>query len=544
MTGGLLQIVSYGGQDLFLTGNPEITFFKVVYRRHTNFSIESRELVFDDLTGFGKQSTIIFPKIGDLIHKTYVKVTLPAIALARDPLDFGDDLKQDADDAFTAFALTRDFMIVNIDAYRQALDAYDAVTTVDPGPMKTAINNLFSSSIFNGTQSDPFVEQMITDESGDATKIYMSLISTSSPSITKEEFKIELDTAYAQSQIIHKYYSDTMLEKRALNEDRANPNLLFAWADRVGHAIIDTVELDIGGYCVDKQFGEWLNIWYELAGNKYQEKTYNKMIGNVSALTSFDRTGKKSYTLYIPLQFWFCRKNGLSLPLIALQHQDVSLRIKFKKMHEISYMEDGKQIYVNDISDPLYLDEVSENLNLDIEVSILAEQVQLTNFKDVKYANYSCLLDYFHPCKELIWVAKKKSYRENTDGHTRPRWDNFSLTDNNKGNPIKSVELIFNSYVRIEKRCGDYFNYVIPDARHTNTPSDGINVYSFSVTPEEFQPSGTANFSKLTRVTMNIEFDEKLSNDENEIDIIFTVYVTNYNILRFVGGMAGCAYIC
>ena len=61
MAGGLLQLTSYGSQDLFLTGNPEITFFKVVYRRHTNFSIESRELLFDELVGFGRESSLIFP---------------------------------------------------------------------------------------------------------------------------------------------------------------------------------------------------------------------------------------------------------------------------------------------------------------------------------------------------------------------------------------------------------------------------------------------------------------------------------------------------
>lgn len=566
MTGGLLQIVSYGGQDLFLTGNPEISFFKIVYRRHTNFSMESRELIYNDLVGFGKQSTLIFPKVGDLLHKLYVKITVPEIALPRDPIDFGDDLKQEADDAFTAFNLTRDFMVVNIEAYRQALEAYEAVTTTDPGPMKTVILDVFSGSIFNGTASDPFVEQLTDDGSGDPNKIYMSLVANSSLAITKDEFKQEIDAAYSQSLIIHKYYYDDLQTKNTAHEDQSNPNLQFAWCDRLGHAIIDTVEIDIGGYTIDKQFGEWLNIWYELSGNKYQSEIYDEMIGNVSELTTFDRTTKGAYTMYIPLQFWFCRKSGLSLPLIALQHQDVSLRIKFKKLHEVSYMEDGKKVYVNEITEPLFLDEVSEELNLDIEVSILAdyiyldkderrlfaqssheyliEQLQYTDFKDARSTEYSILLDYFHPCKELIWVAKKNEYRENQDGYNRPRWDNFSLTTENTGNPIKSAELWFNSYVRIERRDGNYFNYVVPWAAHRNTPSDGINVYSFAQLPEEFQPSGTANFSKLTRVTMNITFDDNLSQDANDQNIILTAYVTNYNILRFAGGMAGCAFMC
>ena len=83
MAGGIIQISTYGNQDLFLTGAPEITFFKVVYRRYTHFSMESMKVTFDDPVEFGRTSMVTIPKIGDLMYKTYVQITLPEINLLR-----------------------------------------------------------------------------------------------------------------------------------------------------------------------------------------------------------------------------------------------------------------------------------------------------------------------------------------------------------------------------------------------------------------------------------------------------------------------------
>ena len=79
MGGGLLQLVAYGAQDIYLTGNPQITFFKVVYRRHTNFSVESIEQTFNGTADFGKRVTCTISRNGDLINRVYLQVTLPAV---------------------------------------------------------------------------------------------------------------------------------------------------------------------------------------------------------------------------------------------------------------------------------------------------------------------------------------------------------------------------------------------------------------------------------------------------------------------------------
>ena len=77
--GGLLQLVAHGKQDLFLTGNPQISFFKIVYRRHTNFAIESQPMDFDGTPNFGQRITCLIPRRGDLLGKVYLEVTLPTL---------------------------------------------------------------------------------------------------------------------------------------------------------------------------------------------------------------------------------------------------------------------------------------------------------------------------------------------------------------------------------------------------------------------------------------------------------------------------------
>ena len=75
MGGGLMQLVAYGAQDVYLTGNPQITFFKVVYRRHTNFAVENIEQVFNGAADFGRKVTCQISRNGDLITKMYLRVT-------------------------------------------------------------------------------------------------------------------------------------------------------------------------------------------------------------------------------------------------------------------------------------------------------------------------------------------------------------------------------------------------------------------------------------------------------------------------------------
>jgi len=87
MGGGLMQLVAYGAQDVYLTGNPQITFFKVVYRRYTNFATETVELAFNGTADFGKRASVLITRNGDLVSRMYLRIELGRVSLQNVPSD-------------------------------------------------------------------------------------------------------------------------------------------------------------------------------------------------------------------------------------------------------------------------------------------------------------------------------------------------------------------------------------------------------------------------------------------------------------------------
>jgi hypothetical protein len=445
MGGGLMQLVAYGAQDVYLTGNPQITFFKVVYRRHTNFSLESIEQTFNGTVNFGKKVTCTISRNGDLIHNMYLRVVLPAIK----------------------------------------------------------------------------------DASAD--------------------------------------------------NDRPSG---ASWVNSVGHALINSVEVEIGGQKIDKHYGEWLHIWNELTQTASRSLGYNHMIGNVPTLTQpalAVAAGSGAYntipaaTLYVPMQFWFCRNPGLALPLIALQYHEVKVNFDFRPKSELiknslvaPYVPADHDQYgfEGDLQaslwvDYIYLDTEERRRFAQVTHEYLIDQLQFPGPETVKSKNENVKLNFNHPCKQLIWTIKD-------NGRVATR-DHFNFTGMNPNvlavpapmragaagghayaqmmgaigprNPVKSAGLQLNGHDRFSKRDGMYFNIVQPYQHHTAVPATGINVYSFAMKPEEHQPSGTCNMSRIDNATLALELEE-LTDDGGTL----SVYATNYNVLRVMSGMGGLAY--
>ncbi|MBA42413.1 MAG: hypothetical protein CMF62_00200 [Magnetococcales bacterium] len=562
MAGGLLQIVSYGSQDIFLTGNPEITFFNVVYRRHTNFSVENIELLFDDDVGFGRRSTLIFPKVGDLLHKLYLKIVLPRMDLER--TDATNDFLNEFNTASDNLSLIEDYFRINMKSYTDSLIFIEAenITTSERIIQAIQSNHQDPSNVPVINSAQQLLGDIDFNKVDMQSQIFLNNLTVTTP---KEETIVILDKAIKESQRIHTQYYNIFKEAQDKHLDESNPNIKFAWVKRLGHAIIDQIEIEIGGNTVERQYGSWLNIWYELAGNKYNEENYFKMIGNVPELTDLNRNIKPEYNLYIPLQFWFCRSNGVAIPLVALQYHDVHLIIKLRNLQDVSYVERDKLISVPNSTETLFLDEVNEQLKKEVKISVLAdyiyldygerkrfaqssheyliEELQQEVYRNIDNIEMKFLLDFEHPCKELIWYAQQTKFLENPDGYTETQFDNYSLTEQNGEFLINDSLITFHSYDRVRRRISKYFNYVQPYSHHRNTPSDGINVYSFALHPEEYQPSGTANFSRLTSANLLVRFNPILFPDEGEPeDLVFTIYAKNYNVLRILSGMAATAY--
>ena len=456
-----MQLVAYGAQDVYLTGNPQVTFFKIVYRRHTNFAMESIENPFNGAPNFGKKVTCTIQRNGDLIYRMYLQATLPKVTL------------------------------------------------------------------------------QTTDGSG------------------------------AQ----------------------------FRWLNWPGHNLISSVELEIGGQRIDKQYGDWLQIWNELTQEPGKQAGYAKMVGNVPELVNVLYQGGEDcdadcssgapntleevakcapeYTMYIPLQFWFNRNPGLALPLIALQYHEVRINLEFNDLRNLCWEitpQLSNQHTIRDrvaasglvaaslYVDYIYLDTDERRKFAQVAHEYLIEVLQFTGGESITSVSNKIKLNFNHPCKELIWVVQRDSFVSCDDTIINPwkgqqpfnysDWWDRSVFDSGYSvtrveglagkNPVVTALIQLNGHDRFTVREGKYFNLVQPFQHHTNVPATGINVYSFALKPEDHQPSGTCNLSRIDNTTLLITATNNTVGAVNSATV--RVYATNYNVLRIMSGMGGLAY--
>jgi hypothetical protein len=275
------------------------------------------------------------------------------------------------------------------------------------------------------------------------------------------------------------------------------------------------------------------------------------------------------YTLYIPLQFWFCRNPGLALPLIALQYHEVRINLEFDSLNNLCWdYSNGSDAHAirNRVGqcglaaaslyvDYIYLDTDERRKFAQVSHEYLIDVLQFTGGESITSSANKLKLNFNHPCKELVWVVQRDSYVSCDDSIINPWkgqqpfnysdwWDRsvlesgYSVTrvEGMAGkNPVVTALLQLNGHDRFQVRDGNYFNLVQPYQHHTNIPAVGINVYSFALQPEQHQPSGTCNLSRIDNTTLLLT----VSNNAVGTNLSSTVrvYATNYNVLRIMSGI-------
>jgi len=449
MGGGLLQLVAYGAQDAYITGNPHITFWKVLYKRHTNFAVEAMRVNFTGSPVYGQRVVAVVNRNADLVWKTYVEVTLP--------------------------------------------DTTAAATG------KT--NNV-------------------------------------------------LWTGGAQR--------------------------------RLGYLLLQQIEVEIGGQIIDRHYGEWLYLWETLTADIDKAMVLDTMTGGrqpalAGNTTSVTTCGGRPGVLYVPLQFWFNRNPGLALPLIALQYHEVRFNITLADSTDLvsrgawtSVAQAASNLPpLRDMAlyiDYVYLDVDERRRFAQESHEYLIDQVQYTGQQQVTTQAGRIDLTLNHPVKELIWVfqdAQKTdcgSAATSSAGFTQP----FVYDD-----IVDRARLQLNGQDRFDERFGDYFWKVQRYQHHSggafgavsravvNTSDGGvaadpllladmnpINVYSFAISPEEHQPSGTCNFSRIDTATLVYDAINSAGATfpTKTRPYNFRMYAVNYNIFRIMSGMGGLAY--
>ena len=433
MGGGLMQLVAVGAQDIYLTGNPQITFFKVVYRRHTNFAMENIQQTFSGNPTWGQRATAIISRNGDLINSAYLRVGLPSLSEGN----------------FTV-----------------------------------------------------------------------------SGSLTKTDYEL-------------------------------------CWTNFVGLALIHHVSVEIGGQEIDKHYGLWMYIWQELTMTSEKSEGYKRMVGgNDTGGWLLLGNAAAEQELHVPLDFWFNINAGLSLPLIALQYHEVRFVFQFRDLKDLVVLvkNDGSHTETTEWSlvngsgitptidlyvDYIYLDTDERRRFAQMSHEYLIEQVQNNETSiDLSKGTHSQRLAFNHPCKELCWVFQRNDNTKNADLF------NFSNAGpgNEKSGPdiLDTAVLRLNGHYRFNPtRSALYFRQWQPFVHHTRIPDSHLYLYSFALRPEEHQPSGTCNFSRIDNTTLELVVKAPTDTNPPSTDAqtaLLTVYARNYNVLRIMSGMGGLAY--
>jgi len=299
-----------------------------------------------------------------------------------------------------------------------------------------------------------------------------------------------------------------------------------------GYNILDYVELEIGGQRIDKHYGHWMEVWSELTEpNDVGHKAAATVVGGTQNIA--DATNSKDSTFatgtrfqrmagaggvaagqltgatyHVPLQFWFCRNPGLALPLIALQYHEVKLVIAFSSAKHATNQT------VTTWCDYIYLDTEERRRFAQQSHEYLIEQVQHSSFSDTNKAKE---LNFNHPVKELVLTGTR------------------SATTFTPAALQNTYQLKLNGHDRFAARNFTYFTRAQIWSHHTGfggvSARDSIGVYSFALKPEEHQPSGTCNFSRIDNAQL-------VQGDGAAVE----VYAVNYNVLRIMSGMGGLAY--
>ena len=540
MPGGEVQLVAYGEENMFLNDDPQITFFKIIYRRYTNFSIETIEQNFNNNLDFGKKFSIELSKIGDLIHKMWLVIELPNIPIL-----------------------------------------YDINNTVD---------------------------------------------------------------------------------KR----------IRFAWARKIAYALVNYIEIDIGGTIIDRQWGEWMNVLNELNitnfNNNIDELTGN--VPEVYLLKTIYNSNIPSRVLYIPLHFWFCKYAGSALPMLSIEYNlirctvelnsfdncaifsptnyiyvssylgngikdepilqvselgyswgiydsiepykingsELVYKLYYRKISDIPFISTTSAYYSNysastilgnllnqpienytrnfiygmhsktiyypeainnssfrfisiekpyfiptlDLSirnaylliDYIYLDKEERTKFFNNRHEYIIEQVYFSGNKILKNLNNKINMEVVNPCKWMVFMGQLSYY-------TNPNVNDFfnykttfirNLRNEIIAEPlIKEANITLNSNQNNQIFDMKFYSRLMPFLYFPRTfKTDGFGIYTYSLYPiTPSQPSGSINMSLFNNISINQSFNIV---DRNYNNFIFKAYFVTHNVLRIYHGVCGLVF--
>jgi len=528
MPGGLIQIASYGNQDILLISNPQITFFKIVYRRYTNFSMEYIKESFNGNNNFGETLSLTLSKNGDLLHQLYLKIQLPSVLLPNinkknnlseiNRISNSINVLKNNYQIFKNFTKILNKIIIDlINESKTYQSNFDNVYNLFNNIIKKysynyELNKISNINIITNINFFCLLGNLKHINNGSIIiKKYLDIYNLFiidfnnfiNNSFFNENNFIDLFNNFINNFKSHVSQIDNIFnfELNILNQkfDIENRNyLFFSWVNNLGHQIIKKIDIEIGGKVIDfhDKYSFLINQYRNI--NHFKQNIYNNMIGNIDILTTYDFNKKPQYELIIPLNFWFNKYSGLSLPCIFLRYHDIKINLELENLSKCCYFEldfDDPNfniqdyIQLNDISiiaNYIYLDDDERKKFGQYQHEYLIDQLQLIQVNDIINENINFEIPFVNPIRDLHWL----------------------FIDNYNSNFNKELDVFNNIYLKI-------------------TNFSDINQINLNKL--------TSKYPFLSKNFLKIEFSESIDQifkDGNKIDIINSIYYTGtYTIL-------------
>ena len=484
---GRINLAVTGIQDQWLTGEPEFSYFLVNFKRHTKFSIEATETPFDGEPKFDTSLECRIPaNKGDLIRSMMLKFTLPQ------PTTPGKSFN-------VTFQSTGSGNKYFIDGVQQAtLTLYEGTTYT-----------------FNNTThpTHPFRFSTTAPSTSDYTDDSVTGLGTSTVTFTPTS---------TTPSILYYYCANHPNMGGQINVKS------LRYRESIGAQIIEYADLRIGGQTIERITGDYIYMYNQIHNNHDDtDQTLYFLTGHGNYIpVSYDW----DYSVMLP--FYFFRHPSLALPVCAITKQLVEVEIKFRKLEDITVTYTTSSGAIEDppsdvssslkkvslITDFFYITENEKNFLLSRPIEYVITQIQLSQFKmKPGETKKSGMLNFKNPVKEMFFLAISD--------------DVF------KYNPIKNVTMKFNNNTIIDAD-NLMLSYEQPLKYYTGTTENNFRVYSFSIKPETYYPTGQVNMSRIAHNLIEIELDSPDSSFGHKV----YVYAVNYNVLHVESGLGGLKF--
>ena len=523
MGGGLMQLVAYGAQDVYLTGNPQITFWKVSYRRHTNFAMESIEQTFNGQADFGRRVTCTISRNGDLAYRTYLQVTLPEInqqmknstgAVYARWLDFpGEQLISQVEVEIGGQRIDRQ--------YGDWMHIWNQLT------LSADQERGYNKMVGNTTQltyiADPsFNEVDGPCESGAPRQVCAPRNALPETTLyVPFQFWFCRNPGLALPLIALQYHEVKInLDLRPIDECLWAMDSLTTGCKKVANAYnqslvaaslyVDYVFLDTDERRrMAQNPHEYLIEQLQFTGDESVGSSSNKIKLN------FNHPVKELVWVVQPdenVDYCASLECGTSLNnLMGAQPFNYTDALDALPNAIHAFAGPGAAVSGQYLAGDLFVDAGAELAT----GTPYSTQYSNPNFNSAETSTVS---------DAGTFVLSECALEKHCWGE----------------NPVVTAKLQLNGQDRFSEREGTYFDLVQPYQHHTRSPDSGINVYSFALRPEEHQPSGSCNFSRIDNATLQLVLSNATVEGTKTAKV--RVYATNYNVLRVMSGMGGLAY--